>query len=446
MRKCWTLASLIVTVTLAGLSHADGPVTAKRTTTMFGPSFIIDKQNQSGLAAAIEYGNRSGATITLSPDVSKGRLPVLPNTNTRIIDLRYGTGLSVIRGNHPRLEGMWPQYSNLNTGLRKNIVVSDVVPYDASVESWKGEFKPVNPENKNRTQTSSEFANTHNHYQNLLSEVWSFSPTVNAVALWGDSGAFYPGARSWGGFLSARSWPVHWGEYLPPGTPNFEDKDFDAALVGLEVDVLNNGMPQGTVSKQVGIPLSKIGVQVVGFGKTNTAAVELRSEDSDDGARKVNERRGTWHYGIIEHNALNQDSTFLITTTPTSKTGLDMSRTRFTDSAIKINSDGAGTGIGFSHSGEFYSQGDKLVTRIGVGGLSIVSPQGKEIVAIDKDGQITWHGVNISSPALYKIPLFMLIVLLAMAAILWKFVRELRVAQRQLDAMRLAISAQPVQS
>ncbi len=124
-----------------------------------------------------------------------------------------------------------------------------------------------------------------------------------------------------------------------------------------------------------------------------------------------------------------------------------MSRTRFTDSAIKINSDGADTGIRFTHSGEFYAQGDKLVTRIGMGGLSILSPQGMEILSIDKDGQVAWQGVTIlPSQALYKISLFMLVVLLAMAGILWKFARLLRATQRQLEVSRLATGPKSLQA
>lgn len=268
-----------------------------------GRSFVIDKANETRLADAIEYSNVHGGTVIIYPEVGKGPMPVKPNLKTRIVDLRYGGGVSLVRGNHPRLTGMWPQYSGLDTGLRKNIVVSDVVPPDAPLENWKGDAKSANPENKKRAQTSEEFANTHNHYQNVLSEVWSFSSRINAVALWGDSGAFHPGARSWGGFLSARSWPVHWNDYVPPGTADFRDADFDAALVGLEVDVLNGGLPHGSVSPAVGIPLSKVGVQIVGFGKRNTAAIELRSEDTDDHAKQPDERRGTWHYGLIEHNA-----------------------------------------------------------------------------------------------------------------------------------------------
>lgn len=398
---------------------------------LLGRSFVIDKANAADLAAAIEYSNTHGGTVVIYPEVGKGPLPVKPNLNTRVVDLRYGAGMSLVRGNHPRLSGMWPQYSGLDTGLRKNIVVSDVIPHDASVESWKGEARAVNPENKNRAQTSEEFANTHNHYQNLLSEVWSFSPTINAVALWGDSGAFHPGARSWGGFLSARSWPVHWNDYLPPGTADFKDEHFDAALVGLEVDVLNGGLPHGSVSPAVGIPLSKVGVQIVGFGKRNTAAVELRSEDTDDSGKEPDERRGTWHYGLIEHNALNSASTFLISTSSAAKRGIDFSLTRYADSAIRLNSEGSRTGISFNEykGGEIYAEDEALALRTGGQGLSIQTPNGRELFWIGRFGLMRWNGINV-----------LLLAVPVLAVLGWLVVRNFRMA-RELKEIRRLLAA-----
>ena len=421
----------------ASLSRSDGQVPSSRTTTLLGPSTVIEKHNEASLAATIEHYNKHGGSVILTPDVKKGAMPVRPNDNTRIIDLRYGVGISMVRGNHPRLGGIWPQYTGLNTGLRKNIVVSDVIPHDASVENWRGEAKDINPENKKRAQTSEEFANTHNHYQNLLSEVWSFSPTINAVALWGDSAALHPGSRSWGGFLSARSWPVHWNEYVPAGTPDFKDEDFDAALVGLEVDVLNNGLPQGSVSKTVGIPLSKVGVQIVGFGKRNTAALELRSEDSDDYGKKSDERRGVWHYGLIDHNALNSESTFLITTTPEIRTGTDFSGTTFSDSALKIKGAGSHTGVAFNNytGGEIYAEGGKLYLRGGTSGLSILTPGGHEVIGVDDYGNVRWHGIP-----LIMAPFFMLLLLAAMILVAYKFARELGKARGLLKEMRQSVA------
>jgi hypothetical protein len=394
----------------------------------FGETVIVGAKNQQALPVLIERFNKQGGTIILDPSVKKGPLPARPNHNTRIVDMRYPGGINMVRGNHPRLEGIWPQYSNLNTGLGRNLTITDVLPYDAQVETWKSEPMRANPANKNRAQDSHEYSNSHNHYQNLLSEVWAFSPTVNAVSIWGDSGAFYPGTKSWGGFLSARSWPVHWQEYVPSGTPGFEDKDFDAQLVGLEVDVLNGGLDHGTMSKTVGMPLSKSGIQIVGFGKRNTAAIEIRSEDSDDTAKKADERRGTWHYGIIAYNSLNADSTFLFSATPAGRTGADFSMTDYSDSALKIKSNGPKTGISFNkyQGGEIYAEADRLVARMGKAGLSVVNSEGDEVLRLDNAGVMRWAGIKLAYVPYYAIPIFMLVVLFAMVAVAYKMSREIR--------------------
>lgn len=387
---------------------------------LLGATTVISKQNAPQLGSVITRYNQLGGTIILNPDVAKGPMPVRPNHKTRIVDLRYGGGVNIVRGNHPRLEGVWPQYSGLSTGLGKNFVISDVLPYDAQVESWQGEQRSANPANKKQAQDSHEYSNTHNHYQNFLSEVWAFSPTVNAVSIWGDSGAFYPGAKSWGGFLSARSWPVHWQKYVPEGTPVFSDQDFDAQLVGLEVDVLNGGLPHGQVSKLVGMPLSKSGIQIVGFGNRNTAAIEIRSEDSDDVSKLADDRKGTWHYGIIAYNSLNSQSTFLFSATPEGKTGADFSMTHYSDSAIKINSDGSKTGISFNEykGGEIFTEGEALVLRTGPRGLSVQTPNGRELFRVGRFGLMHWNGINLL--------FFVLPVLLVLG---WLVVKNIRMAK-----------------
>lgn len=392
----------------------------------FGETTVISKRNEGMLRDVIARYNKHGGTIVINADAKKGPMPVPPNHNTRIVDLRYNGGVDIVRGNHPRLEGVWPQYSGLNTGLGKNFVVSDVLPYDAQVESWKGKMRDANPANKSRTQDAHEYSNTHNHYQNFLSEVWDFSPNVNAVALWGDSGAFYPGAKSWGGFLSARSWPVHWQQYVPEGTPAYANQDFDAQLVGLEVDVLNGGLPQGKVSKLVGMPLSKSGIQVVGFGQRNTAAIEIRTEDSDDMSKKADERKGTWHYGIIAYNSLNSDSTFLFSATPSGRTGADFSMTDYSDSAIKLKSNGSHSGISFNEytGGELYSQDGNLIVRAGNRGLAVLTPNGRELLRVGRFGLVSWNGINM---LVFVIPLlFILIWLVVRNVSLSREVKDIR--------------------
>ncbi|NBY21314.1 MAG: hypothetical protein EBQ73_00205, partial [Gammaproteobacteria bacterium] len=104
-----------------------------------GQSVIITEKNEGDLASVITRLNQEGGTLIIESGVKKGPMPIPPNQNTRILDLRYAGGINLVRGNHPRLEGIWPQYSGLNTGLGRNLVISDVLPFDAKVESWKGE-------------------------------------------------------------------------------------------------------------------------------------------------------------------------------------------------------------------------------------------------------------------------------------------------------------------
>lgn len=394
----------------------------------------ITHDNYDSLGEAIKYTNKYGGLIILSSDVPKEPLPISPNNNTRILDFRYNNGIHFIRGNHPRLEGNWTQYSGLKTGLAKNVIISDVLPYDMQVETATGQKIKPHGDNSNIYQDSDEYSNTHNHYQNFLSEVWSFSPVVNAVSIWGDSGSFYPGSKSWGGFLSARSWPVHWEKYVPEGTPGFEDKDFDAQLVGLEIDVLNGGLPDGVTSPLIGRPLSKSGLQIVGFGKRNTAAIEIRTEDSDDISKSPDERNGTWKYGIIAYNSLNSNSTLLLSATPEGKTGIDLSQTLYSDSAVKINSMGKRTGLSFNNyeSGQIFSDGNKLILETGEKGFELRTKSGSTLLDIDNHGKINlkWYKLN---------PIYLFIIFILFIIIIYMWVQILFL-KKSINGMKKLIS------
>lgn len=394
------------------------------------PIKIITKENYNSLLPSLEDTNKNGGLIILSSDLPKEPLPILPNTNTRILDFRYNNGIHFIKGNHPRLDGYWTQYSGLKTGLGKNIIISDVLPYDMQVESATGEKMIPHDDNKNLHQDSNEYSNTHNHYQNFLSEVWSFSPTVNAVSIWGDSGSFFPGSKSWGGFLSARSWPVHWQKFVPEGTPTFEDKDFDAQLVGLEIDVLNGGLPDGTISPIIGRPLSKSGLQIVGFGNRNTAAIEIRTEDSDDHSKSSDERKGTWKYGIIAYNSLNSDSTFIFSATPAGKTGVDLTQTTYSDSAIKINSTGTKTGLSFNEyaAGQIFSENDKLILETGKKGFELRSKNGSVILDVDDHGWVSmkWYKLNPAYLCVFAIIIALLIYMTIQLYLLKRSIRQMQ--------------------
>ena len=371
-------------------------VAAEEPSSLFGPVHTITAENLAALPTLIKTLNHEGrGTLVLTPDVPRGPLPVpLRNGGVRVIDLRYGNGVNVVRGNHPRSEGFWPQYSHLGTGLARNLVLSDVIDNSTPLENWKSE--PAQPAPIEYTDPYA-YASSHNHYQNLLSEVWSFSNRLNAVAIWGDSGAFAPRAAAWGGFFSARSWPVHWQQYVPPGTPPFKDEEFDAALVGVEIDVLNAGCDAGTVSPLFNVSLQKIGCQIVGFGKRNGVAVEVRCEDTDIPRDQLRtpERRGAWNCGIFLHDALHKDSTVLLTSDEQIARGIDLGRTRCTDGALRLRTDTPGTGIvcNDGNAGEIYGDADgQLTLRAGAGGLQILSPARRATFRVDEHGAVHLDG------------------------------------------------------
>jgi hypothetical protein len=349
-------------------------------------TITVSKANEKELSAIIRQLNAKGSgVLVLEPDVAPGPLPERLGPLTRVVDRRYGGGIHYIRGNHPRIEGIWPQYSNLGTGLGKNIIISDVIRNETPIEDWKGKRKKAV---QTTFKKEEDYPHSHNHYQNVLSEVWNFTNNINGVALWGDAGAFVPGGKVWGGFLSARSWPVHWDRYVPENNPPFDDKDFDAQLVGLEIDVLNAGYPEGSPppkgSKRT---LSKIGLQVVGFGKRNTAAIELRSEDTD-ADMPHSKRRGTFRFGVIANNALDRQSTFLLSELPEGSVGLDLGKTRYHEGAVKVRSEsvddgivlngGAGGKIGVSREG-------MLTIVAGKAGVRILGADGKTVI-LQTDG------------------------------------------------------------
>jgi len=209
------------------------------------------------------------------------------------------------------------------------------------------------------------------------------------VAIWGDSGAFVPGAKSWGGFFSARSWPVRWKGYTPANV-NYESNEFDAALIGIEVDILNAGRDALDSAPQFKDSLAKIGIQIVGFGKRNTAAVEIRTEDSDDAKRNSTNRRGAWHWGVIIRGALHEKSTVLYAENGAVHRGLDLWQTICRDGALLIAGQGRRTGIRFDEKfgGEVYQDVDgTLVMEGGHSGVRLQTETG-EFLALRADGTI----------------------------------------------------------
>ncbi len=350
--------------------------------------------DEQAVADLKKYLNEGGRFIQLSPGLPKGKLPFAVPDDVTIIDMRYG-GVNFITGNHPRLEGYWTQYSHLDTGLARNFTFSHVITDDTPIENWKSE-----PHEMQRAPigalASEEYRHAHNHFQLLHSEIYNFSKDLNGVAVWGDSAALVPEAKSWGAFFSARSWPLKWTGYTPEKLFDYQEKDFDAALVGVEIDVLNAGRDwNSTEHLETGAPqMAKVGLQIVGFGNKNTAGIELRTEDSDDPARSPAERRGAWHWGIIMRNALGSESTVLFSENGHIRRGIDFEQTTFREGALRITGNGPMSGIVFDQgsAGEVYSDptSGSLNIRIGHKGLRIWNPSGTLLLM-----EITNDGVRI---------------------------------------------------
>lgn len=303
--------------------------------------------------------------------------------------------VSIMRGFSPRAQGIWHQYQYLQTPLRGNVVISDMLhPSDA----WYDAFGRPAARFDVTKQTPENYANSHNHYQNLLSEVISFTPGANAVAVWGDSAAVVNSASAWGGFLSARSSCKQDDRFDPFNTDKMDrgcGPDFDVQLTGLEVDVLNGGKPGVFPNK------AKHGVQVVGFGNPNGQAFSVIVENFD---RELEFQRG--HFGSILYaeNSLHPEyGRFVVADFDKASIGLDFRKPIFTDGAMQFRSEGVGTGIRVNNgsSGEIYGglrwpknpeMSNWLTVRAGEGGLRFVSQDNtKEILAADNHGGVYFN-------------------------------------------------------
>lgn len=357
-------------------------------------SLTLQDFSENSISELRRYIDGGGRFVVLQPSVPKGPLPIELPEYILITDLRYG-GVTYIRGNHPRIEGIWTQYSHLDTGLARNITLSHTITDQTPIENWKSEPHAMQLAPVGALQ-SEDYRHQHNHYQNFHSEVHNFSANLNGVAIWGDSGAFVPGAKSWGAFFSARSWPVKWNGYTPADCFAYREEDFDAALVGVEVDVLNAGLDWGSQSTLLPTSMAKVGIQIVGFGKKNTAAIEIRSEDSDDPHRGPDNRRGAWYWGIIIRGSLASDSTVLMAENGRIRRGIDFEMTTFSEGALRVTGNGPGSGIVFDAGwgGEIYTEeqhGRRLANiRVGTAGLRVLDSSGKTVLL-----EITDDGVKI---------------------------------------------------
>lgn len=236
-----------------------------------------------------------------------------------------------VRGNNPLKDGLNAWYYGLDTALGGYKYIGDVVDANTVFHNFKGEPVQIHsPDN----ETAQNYENSHNHYQSLFVQTTNKVPNVNAVSIWGDSTSIVNGAKSWGGFLSARSsCPayVKGGPLETYGEPNLLScSEVDNQLIGLEIDVLNSSKP-GVYPN-----MSKTGLQVVGFGNPNSMAIEVRSEDTDR-LQEGQVPHGAFEAALYVKNSIQPEyGRLVVADFDKAKIGLDFRRALFTEGAMQF--------------------------------------------------------------------------------------------------------------
>jgi len=304
-----------------------------------------------------------------------------------------------LRGNTPLRDGINAWFYGLNTSLGGNKYIADVVDQTSVFHNFKGDRVSLH---KKSDESAENYENTHNHYQNLFVQTINKVENLNAVSVWGDSTSIANGAKSWGGFFSARSsCPayVKGGPLEKYGDPSLVScKDHDNQLIGVEIDVLNSSKP-GVFPN-----MSKTGLQVVGFGNPNSMAVEVRSEDSDR-TEPGKSPRGAFESAFYVKNSIHPEyGRMIVADFDKAKIGLDFRKPIFNEGAMQFHTQGVGSGLVANEgkSGEIYG-GDRwpgfadkkgwLSLRLGEGGLRVASNDNtKELMALDNFGGIYLNG------------------------------------------------------
>lgn len=286
---------------------------------------------------------------------------------------------SLISDGHPRSNNEILQYKDLDTALAENVVIADLL--DSRTEWFNWKKQPVQPHG---VPDETDYANTHNHYQSLASEVINFVPWANAVGVWGDSWAANNRSRAWGALFTARADCDEKWAYNPK-SQKVDCTDFDSQLVGVEVDVINLAKPGRPPNE------GKTGVQVVGFGEENTMAFEARTATPGE---------GRFTLGMNFADAITPDGTLIATWQKSMGRGLELSNTRFKNGVISYKSDGRGTGFiaNEGRGGQVFSQTDRegadtLVVEAGTGGFAIRHHgKSENAIEIDQSGDIRLNG------------------------------------------------------
>lgn len=228
-------------------------------------------------------------------------------------------------------------------------------------------------------------------WQTFLTEVISKRPGTNVVSLWADAQSVVDDGRVWGGFISARSGCN--GDHLGPGCNDDHlnnDHIMDSQLIGLEIDVLNDGKP-GVYPNH-----SKVGLQIVGFGKRLTNAIEVLNSDGG-------QKEGQWQNIFnVAAGAAAPDGTIFGVCPQNTTIGFDLRGSEFKDSAILLSPKQKVT---FRNEGQHDSaiyrdvfDNGHLVIQAAPSGIRITnSSDSKNLIIIDNDGTVKTSG-DIATP------------------------------------------------
>jgi hypothetical protein len=289
-------------------------------------------------------------------------------------------------------------YENLTTPLGGRYYIADVLTPDNEWRTWDGNPTSVFDLDE---QTSENYDSEHNHYQTLLVDLTNTQPHANGIPFWSNAAAVTDGALAWGGFMSARSTcsraaVANIDSSIPTSATESGacPDDFDAQLIGLEVDVLNEGKP-GVFGNE-----AKHGLQVVGFGNPNSHAISVIAHGFD---LPEGQQNGQFETLLYSQKSLHPDyGRLIVSDQATAMLGLDLDQTVFTDGAITIKSQNIGQGIRFNDiaGGEIfagqrwpaqeYAESEWFSVRSARDGLRLVSTDATtEFLVWDESGTLT---------------------------------------------------------
>ncbi len=306
--------------------------------------------------------------------------------------------LQLIDENSSLSTGRLYHYENLATPLGGRYYIADVLAPGHEWRTWDGNPTSVFDLGD---QTAENYDSEHNHYQTLLVDLTNTQPHANGIPFWSNAAAVTDGALAWGGFMSARSTcsraaVVNIDSSIPTSATESGacPEDFDAQLIGLEVDVLNEGKP-GVFGNQ-----AKHGLQVVGFGNPNSHAISVIAHGFD---LPEGQQSGQFETLLYSQKSIHPEyGRLIVSDQATAMLGLDLDQTVFTDGAIAIKSENIGQGIRFNDvaGGEIFAGqrwpatefagSEWLTVRSAREGLRLVSTDAtREFLVWDENGTLT---------------------------------------------------------